>query len=122
MMFPLKVDCQQTEFPAHPALDDLSSPLIWLSLIRIARNAESSMRAWQNIPFKLAVFARKMCGLWHADRLALPCGGAYDGAAVGVALGGFSLGMQLAAMLVFTWLLVAMAVIDFDHKNPARFL
>ena len=27
--------------------------------------------------------------------------------------------MQLAAMLVFTWLLVAMAVIDFDHKNPA---
>ncbi len=118
MMFrAFKADCQQTEFPAHPALDDLSKPFNLVKPDSHCPKCQAPVRAWQNIPVLSWLFLRGKCaGCGTQIGWRYPAVELMTGLLSVLLLVVFPWGMQLAAMLVFTWLLVAMAVIDFDHK------
>lgn len=118
MMFrAFKQECTEAEFPKHPALDDLSKPYNLIKPDSHCPKCQTPVRAWQNIPVLSWLLLRGKCA---------GCGTAiawrYPVVELATALLSVTLvwvfpwGWQLAAMLAFTWLLLAMSVIDIDYQ------
>lgn len=118
MMFrAFKQDCEQTEFPNHPALADLSQPYNLLKPDSHCPGCQAPVRAWQNIPLLSWLLLRGQCASCkQAISVRYPLVELTTGLLSLALLWVFPLGAQLWAMLAFTWLLVAMSVIDYDHK------
>jgi len=78
---------------------------------------QTPVRAWQNIPVLSWVLLRGKCA-----GCGTPIGLRYPAVEITTAILSTALllvypwGWQLAAMLVFTWLLISMSVIDIDHQ------
>lgn len=114
-----KKDCQEMaeNLPDHPALKDLSAPFNLLKPDSHCPKCQAPVRAWQNIPVISWIALRGKCASC-GTRIGLR----YPAVEIATALFSAALllvfpwGSQLAAMLVFTWLLVAMSVIDIDHQ------
>lgn len=118
MMFrAFKADYSQTEFPKHPALNDLTQPFNLVKPDSHCPKCQAPVRAWQNIPVLSWLLLRGRCaGCGVNIGWRYPLVELLTGLMSVMLLLVFPLGWQLAAMLLFTWLLVAMSVIDFDHK------
>lgn len=118
MMFrAFKRDCNEVEYPKHFALDDLDKPFNLVKPDSHCPKCSAPVRAWQNIPVLSWLLLRGKCAgcgtkiSWRYPAVELATG------LLSVALVWmFPFGWQLAAMLVFTWLLIAMSVIDIDYQ------
>ena len=112
-----KQDCQQTELPAHPALNDLSQPYNLVKPDSHCPKCQAPVKAWQNIPVISWLFLRGKCaGCGTKIGLRYPLVEIVTAVLSVVLLVKFSWGWPLLAMLAFTWLLIAMSVIDIDHQ------
>ncbi len=114
-----KRDCDDmvNTLPTHPALQDLSQPYNLLKPDSHCPKCQAPVRAWQNIPVLSWLFLRGKCAgcgtriSWRYPAVELATA-AFSATLLLV----FPWGWQLAAMLVFTWLLISMSVIDMDHQ------
>ena len=114
-----KQDCLEMDsnLPKHPAIDDLSKPFNLLKPDSHCPKCQAPVRAWQNIPVLSWVLLRGKCA-----GCGTPIGLRYPAVEIATAILSTALllvypwGWQLAAMLVFTWLLISMSVIDIDHQ------
>lgn len=114
-----KQDCLEMDsnLPKHPAIDDLSKPFNLLKPDSHCPKCQAPVRAWQNIPVLSWVLLRGKCA-----GCGTPIGLRYPAVEIATAILSTALllvypwGWQLAAMLVFTWLLISMSVIDTDHQ------
>ncbi|MAY14038.1 MAG: prepilin peptidase [Oceanospirillaceae bacterium] len=114
-----KQDCLEMDsnLPRHPAIDDLSKPFNLLKPDSHCPKCQAPIRAWQNIPLLSWVLLRGKCA-----GCGTPIGLRYPAVEIATAILSTALllvypwGWQLAAMLVFTWLLISMSVIDIDHQ------
>jgi leader peptidase (prepilin peptidase)/N-methyltransferase len=103
--------------PKHPALDDLDTPYNLVKPDSHCRNCQAPVKPWQNIPVVSFLLLRGKCAScgtrigWR-----YPVVEAATGLLSLVVALYFPWGWPLAAMLLFTWLLVAMSVIDIDHQ------
>lgn len=118
MMFrAYKADYSETEFPQHPAIENLDKPFNLVKPDSHCPKCAAPVRAWQNIPVISWLLLRGKCAGCHTKiGLRYPLvelATALLSAALVVV---FPWGWQLAAMLVFTWLLVTMSVIDIDYQ------
>lgn len=106
-----------SSLPDHPALNDLSKPYNLVKPDSHCPKCGAPVRAWQNIPVISWVLLRGKCASC-GTRIGLR----YPAVEIATALFSAALllvfpwGWPLAAMLVFTWLLIAMSVIDIDHQ------
>ncbi len=114
-----KRDCAEMgdNLPAHPALDDLSKPFNLIKPDSHCPKCGAPVRAWQNIPLISWMLLRGRCAKC-GTRIGLryPAVELVTAVASAILLLVFPWGWQLAAMLVFTWLLISMSVIDIDHQ------
>jgi len=103
--------------PKHPALDDLSKPFNLIKPDSHCPKCGNKIRAWQNIPVISWLLLKGKC-----NACGEPISVRYPIVELATALLSAALiikfpwGWQLAAMLVFTWLLIAMSVIDIDYQ------
>ena len=112
-----KQDCEQTELPAHPALNDLTQPYNLVKPNSHCPKCQAPVKAWQNIPVISWLFLRGKCaGCGTKIGLRYPLVELTTAVLSAVLLVKFSWGWPLLAMLAFTWLLIAMSVIDIDHQ------
>lgn len=112
-----KQDCEETELPVHPALNDLSQPYNLIKPDSHCPNCQASVRAWQNIPVISWLLLRGKCaGCGTKISVRYPLVEIVTAILSVVLLVKFSWGWPLLAMLAFTWLLIAMSVIDIDHQ------
>lgn len=112
-----KQDCEQTELPAHPALNDLTQPYNLIKPNSHCPKCQTPVKAWQNIPVVSWLFLRGKCaGCGTKIGLRYPLVEIVTAVFSAVLLVKFSWGWPLLAMLVFTWLLIAMSVIDIDYQ------
>ncbi|MCT7360593.1 A24 family peptidase [Thalassolituus sp. 59MF3M-4] len=114
-----KQDCLEmdTTLPKHPAIDDLSKPFNLLKPDSHCPKCQAPVRAWQNIPVLSWVLLRGKCaGCGTRISLRYPAVEIATAALSTALLLVYPWGWQLAAMLVFTWLLISMSVIDIDHQ------
>lgn len=118
MMFrAFKQECDTAEFPQHSALTDLSTPYNLIKPNSHCPKCQAPVRAWQNIPVISWLLLRGKCAGcgahigWRYPLVELVT--AFLSAAL---VWVFPWGWQLAAMLVFTWLLLTMSVIDIDYQ------
>lgn len=118
MMFrAFKQECDTAEFPQHPALTDLSAPYNLIKPNSHCPKCQAPVLAWQNIPVISWLLLRGQCAGCGAQ-----IGWRYPLVELATALLSAALvwvfpwGWQLAAMLVFTWLLLTMSVIDIDYQ------
>jgi leader peptidase (prepilin peptidase)/N-methyltransferase len=103
--------------PEHPALTDLSKPFNLLKPDSHCPKCHAPVRAWQNIPVISWLLLRGKCaGCGTAIGLRYPAVEIVTALMSAALLLVFPWGWPLAAMLVFTWLLIAMSVIDIDHQ------
>jgi len=103
--------------PEHPALADLSKPFNLLKPDSHCPKCHAPVRAWQNIPVISWLLLRGKCaGCGTAIGLRYPAVEIVTALMSVTLLLVFPWGWPLAAMLVFTWLLIAMSVIDIDHQ------
>lgn len=118
MMFrDYKRDQQQIQYPQHPALDDLSRPFNLIKPDSHCPNCQAPVRAWQNIPvISWLLLGGKCANCGHSISIRYPSLELATAILSGVLVLAFPWGWQLAAMLIFTWLLIAMSVIDIDHQ------
>jgi leader peptidase (prepilin peptidase)/N-methyltransferase len=108
--------------PEHSALKDLESAYTLSKPDSHCPRCHSPVKAWQNIPLISYVLLRGKCSGCAEDGKETKISIRYP--LVELATGLLSLALlikfpfsiQLAAMLVFTWSLVAMSVIDIDHQ------
>ncbi len=114
-----KQDCLEMDsnLPKHPAIEDLSKPFNLLKPNSHCPKCQAPVKAWQNIPVLSWILLRGKCA--GCDT---PIGLRYPAVEMATAMLSTALllvypwGWQLAAMLVFTWLLISMSVIDIDHQ------
>lgn len=114
-----KQDCLEMDsnLPKHPAIDDLSKPFNLLKPDSHCPKCQTPVRASQNIPVLSWVLLRGKCA-----GCGTPIGLRYPAVEIATAILSTALllvypwGWQLAAMLVFTWLLISLSVIDIDHQ------
>jgi len=112
-----KQDCEQTELPAHPALNDLTQTYNLVKPNSHCPKCQAPVKAWQNIPVISWLFLRGKCaGCGTKIGLRYPLVELVTAVLSAVLLVKFSWGWPLLAMLAFTWLLLAMSVIDIDHQ------
>ena len=106
-----------TTLPKHPALDNLDQPFNLLKPDSHCPKCGAKVRAWQNIPVISWLLLKgkcKSCGEPISVRYPIvELATAVLSAALIIQ---FPWGWPLAAMLVFTWLLLAMSVIDIDYQ------
>lgn len=114
-----KQECEgmAEELPAPPAVKDLSKPYNLVTPASHCPGCGSPVRAWQNIPVISYLFLRGKCGSCKT-RISprYPVVELVTAAMSAVLVLKFGWGWPLAAMLIFTWLLIAMSVIDIDHQ------
>lgn len=112
-----KQDCTETELPKHPALEDLTQPYNLIKPNSHCPKCHAEVKAWQNIPVISWLFLRGKCaGCSTKISVRYPLVEITTAVLSAVLLVKFSWGWPLLAMLVFTWLLITMSVIDIDHQ------
>lgn len=114
-----KRDCADmtTSLPDHPALRDLQTPYNLMKPDSHCPKCHAPVRAWQNIPVLSWLMLRGKCaGCGTRISWRYPAVELATAVFSAVLLLVFPWGWQLAAMLVFTWLLISMSVIDIDHQ------
>ncbi|MGK0404858.1 MAG: leader peptidase (prepilin peptidase)/N-methyltransferase [Oleispira sp.] len=108
--------------PEHSALKDLESPYTLSKPASHCPRCSSPVKVWQNIPLISYVLLRGQCsgcaekGENTKISIRYPLVELATGLLSLALLVKFPFSIQLAAMLVFTWSLVAMSVIDIDHQ------
>lgn len=118
MMFrAFKQDCQEAELPKHPALDDLALPYNLIKPDSHCPQCAAPVRAWQNIPvISWLLLGGKCAGCEQKISIRYPMVELVTGLLSAALVWIFPWGWQLAAMLVFTWLLISMSMIDIDYQ------
>lgn len=114
-----KEECQgmEDELPDHSALDDLSKPYNLITPASHCPTCSAPVKPWMNIPVISWIFLRGKCASCDTQiGLRYPLVELATAILSGLLLLKFEWGWPLAAMLVFTWLLITMSVIDIDHK------
>ncbi|MDF1763518.1 MAG: A24 family peptidase [Oleibacter sp.] len=114
-----KKDCAEmaTELPDHPALRKLDSPYNLVTPASHCPNCQAQVKAWQNIPLLSYALLRGRCaGCDNKISLRYPIVELVTALLSAVVVWFVPWGWPLAALLVFTWFLVAMSVIDIDHQ------
>jgi leader peptidase (prepilin peptidase)/N-methyltransferase len=114
-----KEECQgmEDELPDHPALKDLSKPYNLVTPASHCPSCSAPVKPWMNIPVISWLLLRGKCASCGTGiGLRYPVVELTTAILSGLLLLKFEWGWPLAAMLVFTWLLVTMSVIDIDHK------
>jgi len=114
-----KQECQSLEddLPDHPALADLNKPFNLVKPDSHCPTCHAPVKAWQNIPVISYILLRGRCGKCQTKiSPRYPAVEIITAIMSAVLLVQFPWGWPLAAMLVFTWLLIAMSVIDIDHQ------
>ena len=114
-----KRDCAEMaeSLPAHPALEDLSRPYNLIKPDSHCPKCHAPVRAWQNIPLLSWILLRGKCASCGARiGLRYPLVELTTALLSAALLLVYPWGWQLAAMLLFTWLLISMSVIDIDHQ------
>jgi leader peptidase (prepilin peptidase)/N-methyltransferase len=110
------------DLPKHSALQDLESPYTLSKPASHCPRCHSPVRAWQNIPIISYVLLKGKCSgcAEHGQETKISIRYPLVELATGLLslalLIKFPFSIQLAAMLVFTWSLVAMSMIDIDHQ------
>jgi leader peptidase (prepilin peptidase)/N-methyltransferase len=108
--------------PKHDALQDLESPYTLSKPASHCPRCKSPVKAWQNIPIISYLLLKGRCANCAVEGQETKISIRYP--LVELATGLLSLALllkfpfsiQLAAMLVFTWALVTMSMIDIDHQ------
>jgi len=114
-----KRDCDEFSQnpPQHPALNDLSKPYNLVKPDSHCPECQTPVRAWQNIPLlSFALLKGKCAGCGTDIGWRYPAVELVTAVMSATLLLIFPWSWQLAAMLVFTWLLISMSVIDIDHQ------
>lgn len=114
-----KSECESMaeELPDHPALKDLTQPYDLVTPASHCPKCQAPVKAWQNIPVFSYLLLRGRCS--HCKtRISIryPVVELVTGLLSLVLVLQLGWGWPLAAMLVFTWMLVSMSVIDIDHQ------
>jgi len=110
------------DLPKHSALQDLESPYTLSKPASHCPRCHSPVRAWQNIPIFSYLLLKGKCSgcAEHGQETKISIRYPLVELATGLLslalLIKFPFSIQLAAMLVFTWSLVAMSMIDIDHQ------
>lgn len=108
--------------PKHSALTDLESAYTLSKPASHCPRCHSSVKAWQNIPIISYLLLKGRCSGCAAKGEATRISIRYPLVELTTAVLSIALlikfpwSIQLAAMLVFTWALVAMSMIDIDHQ------
>jgi leader peptidase (prepilin peptidase)/N-methyltransferase len=108
--------------PEHSALNDLDSAYTLSKPASHCPRCQSPVKAWQNIPILSYLLLKGKCsgcaehGKETKISLRYPLVELATGLLSLALLIKFPFSIQLAAMLVFTWSLVAMSMIDIDHQ------
>ena len=108
--------------PEHDALKNLDSPYTLSKPASHCPRCHSPVKAWQNIPIISYLLLKGKCsgcaehGTETKISIRYPLVELATGLLSLALLVKFPLSIQLAAMLVFTWSLVAMSMIDIDHQ------
>ena len=108
--------------PKHSALEDLESPYTLSKPASHCPRCQSPVKAWQNIPIISYLLLKGKCsgcadnGKETKISIRYPLVELATGLLSLALLIKFPFSIQLAAMLVFTWSLVAMSMIDIDHQ------
>ena len=112
-----KQDYSQVEFPKHPALDDLNRPFNLVKPHSHCPHCQTPIAPWHNIPLLSWCLLRGRCAqcqtsiAWRYPVIELLTA-LFSVTLIWV----FPWGWSLAAMLFFTWILIALSVIDIDHQ------
>lgn len=108
--------------PEHSALNDLDSAYTLSKPASHCPRCQSPVKAWQNIPILSYLLLKGKCsgcaehGKETKISIRYPLVELATGLLSLALLIKFPFSIQLAAMLVFTWSLVAMSMIDIDHQ------
>lgn len=114
-----KQECQDfnENMPAHPALEDLSKPYNLIKPDSHCPKCQAPVRAWQNIPVISYLLLKGQCaGCGTRIGVRYPAVELVTALMSAMLLLVYPWGWPLAAMLIFTWLLISMSVIDIDHQ------
>lgn len=112
-------DCQSLpdNLPKHQALEHLDTPFNLSKPNSHCPHCTAPIKAWQNIPVISFIWLKGRCRTCQK-----PIGLRYPLVEVSAALLGllvawhFPLGLPLFAMLIFSWTLLALSLIDYDHQ------
>ncbi len=108
--------------PEHSALNDLDSAYTLSKPASHCPRCQSPVKAWQNIPILSYILLKGKCSgcAEHGKETKISIRYPLIELATGLLslalLIKFPFSIQLAAMLVFTWSLVTMSMIDIDHQ------
>ena len=108
--------------PEHSAFNDLDSAYTLSKPASHCPRCQSPVKAWQNIPILSYILLKGKCsgcaehGKETKISIRYPLVELATGLLSLALLIKFPFSIQLAAMLVFTWSLVAMSMIDIDHQ------
>jgi len=103
--------------PDHPAIKDLSKPFNLVTPASHCPKCNAPVKAWQNIPIVSFLFLRGRCSQCKTSiGIRYPLVELVTAVMTAVLIVKFDWGWQLGAMVAFTWLLIAMSVIDIDHQ------
>jgi leader peptidase (prepilin peptidase)/N-methyltransferase len=114
-----KQECEGMDdaLPDHPAIKDLSKPFNLVTPASHCPKCNAPVKAWQNIPIISFLILRGQCSSCKTSiGLRYPLVELVTAVMTAVLVIKFDWGWQLGAMVVFTWLLIAMSVIDIDHQ------
>jgi leader peptidase (prepilin peptidase)/N-methyltransferase len=114
-----KQECEGMDeaLPDHPAIKDLSKPFNLVTPASHCPRCNAPVKAWQNIPIVSFLFLRGRCSQCKTSiGIRYPLIELVTAVMTAVLIVKFDWGWQLGAMVAFTWLLIAMSVIDIDHQ------
>ena len=114
-----KKECEGMDeaLPDHPAIKDLSKPFNLVTPASHCPKCNAPVKAWQNIPIVSFLFLRGRCYQCKTSiGIRYPLVELVTAVMTAVLIIKFDWGWQLGAMVAFTWLLIAMSVIDIDHQ------
>lgn len=114
-----KSECESMaeELPDHPALKDLTQPYDLVTPASHCPKCQAPVKAWQNIPVFSYLLLRGKCSHCKTHiSIRYPVVELVTGLLSLVLVLQLGWGWPLAAMLVFTWMLVSMSAIDIDHQ------
>lgn len=111
------------ELPEHSALNDLSSTYNLAKPDSHCPQCKAPVKPWQNIPVLSYLILKGKCGNCSQKiPLRYPLIEIVTALSSATLLVVFPWSIQLGAMLIFTWYLIAMSVIDIDHKILPDFM
>jgi leader peptidase (prepilin peptidase)/N-methyltransferase len=114
-----KQECEGMDeaLPDHPAIKDLSKPFNLVTPASHCPKCNAPVKAWQNIPIVSFLLLRGRCSQCKTSiDIRYPLVELVTAVMTAVLIVQFDWGWQLGAMVAFTWLLIAMSVIDIDHQ------